>query len=473
VGVPRLCAAALCASLLAPALAEAQAREVWKSRDGGSSFDVGAFYKVLGTAVRNQSGLVEGTEALQRLFDQVRVAWPALEVADTGTIPDSGASLANTARVWGRLLWKNRVELSAGWQVDATVASDAALKGGAWLGSPVSIADRQAAGNRRLVDFDHALADRGTCLLQHNLDLLAVKVVLPLGEIVVGRQVLSWGTGRFWNPTDLLSPFAPTDVDREVRHGVDAVRFSLPLSKTSLVDLLYLPQKHGWAQGGVARVQANARGFDVSVSAAKYVSDVVFGADTAGDIGPLGVHGELAYTLGLANLGGPGRVEIDERFVRGVAGLDWRPAERWTLGAEYYFNGFGAADPAGYVGKLRSDRAARGEVFGAGRHYLGLSAAHQATPLLSLQALLLANLADPSALAIPVAEYWAAQKVLVRIGGYVPIGSHPNAAMLRGLTAPDVINHSAAFVSASSSLGLRSEYGSSPWGLFAQAGIYF
>ena len=103
-----------------------------------------------------------------------------------------------------------------------------------------------------------------------------------------------------------------------------------------------------------------------------------------------------------------------------MAGVDWRPAERWTLGAEYYFNGFGAADPAGYAGVLRSDRAARGEVFGAGRHYLGLSAARQATPLLSLRMLVLANLADPSALAIPVSEYWAAQKVLVRIGGYVP-----------------------------------------------------
>jgi hypothetical protein len=470
--VSRLCAAALCASLAVPAGASAQAREVWKSQDGGSSFDLGAFYKALGTAIRNQAGLAEGTESVQRLFEQARVEWPELELADIETVPKSGASLANTGRVWGRLLWKNRIELTAGWQFDATVASDQALIGGSWLGTSALATGRQTA-SRRLVDLNHVLVDRGTFLLQHNLDLLSVKVILPRGELVIGRQVLSWGTGHFWNPTDLLSPFAPTDVDREVRHGVDAVRFSLPLSKTSLLDLLYLPQQEGWAQGGVARVQANAKGFDVSVSAAKYVSDVVFGTDTAGDIGPLGVHAEAAYTLGLANLGGPGRIEIEERFLRAVAGVDWRPAVGTTLGAEYYFNGFGATAPAGYAGKLRSDRATRGEVFGAGRHYLGLSATRQATPLLSLQMRVLANLADPSALAIPVAEWWAAQKVLVRIGGCVPMGSRPDAGLLQSLTVSDVLEGSAAFVAASSSLGLRSEYGSSPWGAFAQVGVYF
>ncbi|HUK74339.1 MAG TPA: hypothetical protein VLU99_01005, partial [Nitrososphaerales archaeon] len=271
----------------------------------------------------------------------------------------------------------------------------------------------------------------------------------------------------------LLSPFAPTDVDREVRHGVDAVRYSLPLSKTSLLDVLWLPQKQGWAQGGVVRGQANFKGFDVSLSAAKYVSDVVFGADTTGDIGPLGVHVEAGYTLGLSNLDGGGRVEVAEQFLRGVAGLEWRPAERWTVGAEYYFNGFGAGDPSGYAAKLRSPRVTSGEVFGAGRHYLGLTAVRKATQLLTLQATILGNLADPSALAVPMVEYWASQRVLVRAGAYLPLGRGPAAGPLQGLTLADVVGMSPPFVEATSTLGLRSEYGASPAGLFAQLGVYF
>ena len=468
----RLRAAALGAILLVPNPAMAQSREVWTSQDGESTLELRAFYKTLASAVRIQPDLVHGLEALHQVLDQAALEHPEIQLPAIVTLPPQGATWTNTARAWGRLLLKNRVEISAGWQVDATAASDQSLIGGAGLGGSVSIAG-SAAASRRLVDFDHVLVQRDRFLLQNNLDLLAVKVTLPKGEIVVGRQVLSWGTGRFWNPTDLLSPFAPTDVDREVRHGVDAIRYSAPLGKTSLVDLLYLPQKEGWAQGGVARVQANTRGFDVSASAAKYVSDVVFGADMAGDAGPLGVHAEVAYTLGLENLGTTRPVQVGDRFVRGVAGVEWRPAQGWMLGAEYYFNGFGAAAAAAYAAKLQSDRVARGEVFGAGRHYAGFSANWKATDLLSLQTLIVTNLEDPSTLAIPVAEYWPKQNVIVRAGGYLPVGSRPDAGLLRSLTVADVLAGSRTFLSPTSSLGLRSDYGASPWGAFAQVGVYF
>src|SRR5262249_55551714 len=348
-------AAVLAALLVAPVPAAAQAREGWRSEDGESALELRAFVKTFATAIRSQPGLVDATDALRALFDAARQAYPALQPMEAAAVPERGASSANTARAWGRLLLKNRLEISAGWQLDAVGASDRSLIDRAGLGASVPVAGSQAA-SRRFADFGRVLAGGEHYQLQSNLDLLAVKVTLPRGELVAGRQVLSWGTGRLWNPTDLLSPFAPTDVDREVRHGVDAIRYSMPLGQTSLVDLLYLPQRDGWAQGGVARVQANARGFDLSASGAKYVADVVFGADTAGDVGPLGVHAEVAYTLGLENLGTGAPVKVGERVVRGVAGVDWHPVDKWIVGAEYYFNGFGADDPAGYARALRSDR---------------------------------------------------------------------------------------------------------------------
>jgi hypothetical protein len=468
----RAAAAALCSILAAPAVAAAQSPEVWHSADGESALELRGFFKTLGSGLRAQPELVEITEGLQALIGQAAIEHPDVPLPQVSSVPLYGASSANTARAWGRLLLKNRVEISAAWQVDASVASDRSLIENGGLGTTLPVAGSQAA-SRRFVDFGHVIASGEHYQVQSNFDLMAVKVTLPKGEIVVGRQVLSWGTGHLWNPTDLLSPFAPTDIDREVRHGVDAVRYSVPLGKTSLLDLLYLPQKEGWAQGGVARVQANARGFDVSASLAKYVSDVVVGADTAGDIGPLAVHAEAAYTMGLENLGTEESVTVGERFVRAVAGVDWHPAAKWIVGAEYYFNGFGAENPAGYAAKLRSDRVVRGEVFGAGRHYAGLTVNWKATDLLTMQSIVLANLADPSALAIPVAEYWAKQNMILRVGGSIPIGARPSAAVLGGLTASDLVFGSPAYVAAVSSLGLRSEYGAAPWGLFAQLGIYF
>ncbi len=470
--VPRLTLVTLCLVLLVPLTAAAQAAgQVWTSSDGKSSLELRGFYKTIGSAVWIQPGLVKSTEALKSLVDRAQVAEPQLDLPSVESFPAFGATLGNTVRTWGRLLLKNRVEVSAGWQVDASILSDPAFAGGTAPGSALQVTRTQAAA-RRLVDFDHVLVDRGRFVLQDNLDLLAVKVTLPRGEIVAGRQVLSWGTGRLWNPTDLLSPFAPTDVDREVRHGVDAVRFSMPLGKTSLLDVLYLPQKEGWAQGGVARVQANFKGFDVSASAAKYVSDVVVGADTAGDLGPLGVHAEAAYTHALSTPDPQLAADAGQRFVRAVAGVDWRRGD-WILSAEYYFNGYGAADAQGYAAKLRSDRIVRGEISGAGRHYIGFSTVWKTTELLSVQTLVISNVRDPSAIVIPVLEDWARQNVIVRAGGYIPIGARPDATALESLTVSDVVLRSDAFVNAASSLGLRSEYGSSPWGLFAQVGVYF
>jgi hypothetical protein len=460
------------ALVAAPGPAAGQAREVWASEDGRSTLELRAFYKLFGAGVRLQPGLRDATQALADLLRRARIEQPDAPLPDVVTLPGIGGSTAQTVRGWGRLLIENRVELSAGWQVDATLASDAALIGTGSFGRAVSVAGSEAA-SRRLGDFDRVLVDRGDFLLQHNLDLLAVKFILPKGELVVGRQVLSWGSGRFWNPTDLLSPFAPTDVDREVRHGVDAVRFSMPLGKTALLDLLYLPQQEGWAQGGVARAQVNVRGFDLSASAAKYVSDVVIGTDLAGDVGPLGVHAEVACTLALENLGTSAPVEVGERFVRGVAGVEWRPADKWVVGGEYYFNGAGAREVADYALELRGERVTRGEVFGAGRHYVGLTAGWQATDLLSAQVLMIANLADPSALVVPVIEHWARQRMIVRAGGYLPLGAAPDPGPLRRLTVADVLSRNAAFTRATSSLGLRSEYGASPAGVFAQLGIYF
>jgi hypothetical protein len=444
-----VCATTICAAMLAAAAAAQPPGR--PADDSDTAVDAGAFFKTLDSAVRMQPRLVEATDALRRLLAQVRLEHPDLSLPEIAAPPSSGTSSANIARVWGRKLFNDRIELSAGWQVDATFASDPALTGASQLGGSVSIAGNEATSRRRLIDFDHVLVDRDNLLLQHNLDLLAVKVKLPTGEIVVGRQVLSWGAGHFWNPTDLLSPFAPTDVDREVRHGVDAVRYSVPLSSTSLVDLLYLPQKEGRAQGG---------------------ADLVVGADASGDVGPLGVHAEVAYTRNMPSLD-EGSADAGQRFVRGVAGVDWRPADKWTVTAEYYVNGFGAGDTSGYADRLHSDRVVRGEVFGAGRHYIGLSAAWRRSELLSWHTLVVANVADPSALVVPVAEYWAAQKVLLRIGGYVPAGAHPDSVALQRLTPADVLAASPGFRAATRSLGLRSEYGASPWGVFAQLGIYF
>lgn len=353
----------------------------------------------------------------------------------------AGAMDAQLLRVQSRFLFEDAFELDVAWQLQFLLATDPAFVGGTSLSG--TIGGTGAGPQRRLFAGEGQLAATGTSVLSHNLDRLALKMALPFGDLTIGRQVLSWGTGRFFNPTDVLSPFPPTVIDREVRRGFDAVRLAIALGDTTQLDLLWLPQPSSEDDGGVARFQTNLFGWDASISAGKYVRDFVIGFDLVGDVGPVGVHAEGAYTIEWLKTGGVG-----EHFFRGVAGADFRPHEKVVLTLEYSFNGYGTTDPARYVQVLSSARARRGEVFGAGKHIVAAAASYRANDLLSGSLAVLCNVADPSALAIASVEYSIAQTVLLRAGAYVPMGRPPEGGQL------------------------RSEYGSGGFGGFAQLGVY-
>ncbi len=463
---PPLAVAILLALGLAPGVA--RGAEVWASEDDRAALELQAYYKSGWTALVLQPGLARGTEALAGLADAAREELPsslAARLPPVTALPRTGAVLTQAGRVWGSLRFAERYELQAGYELDSLTASDPALMTGRALGAGLA---EDGRARRRLVDLDPTLASSDAARLEQNLDLLALTARTRSADLTVGRQVLSWGSGRLWNPTDLLSPFAPTDLDREVRRGVDALRVSVPLALTAQLELLYLPQPHPDEQGAVLRAQSNVGGFDLAPSVAKYVRDAVFGLDAVGDLGPVGVHAELAATVAFDRAPAGDR----DRFLRTVGGIDLLPSDVVALTAEYYFNGWGAYRPTEYLEVMRSDRVARGEVFGAGRHYLGLVASYQPTNVLALQALGIINLGDPSALLVPVLEWWAEQHVLVRLGGTLPIGRRPDPGALERLTVTDLAGPSADFRAATGSLGLRSEYGASAYGLFAQVAVY-
>ncbi len=456
-------------------LEPARAGELWRTDDGVWSLEGSGFYKPYGAWLVMPRGLVEGLGALQSVLDETRPLLPPEAAAslpqDVG-VPWQATMGSHTVRLSGRLLWAERLELAAAWQASAVMGSHPSVAVGGTTSS--LLGGGLTAARRRLWDVEPLLVNEPGLRLQHGVELLSLKYQTPGATLVVGRQVLSWGTGRLWNPTDLLSPFAPTDVDREVRRGVDALRLSLPLGAVSQLELLWLPQQVVADNGGVVRALTNVGGFDLSLSLAKYVRDVVVGGDFSGDVGALGVHGEAAWTLPLEGLEeGLAATRVRGDFVRAVAGVDFRPGEQWMVTAEYYFNGHGASRVEEYAARLRDERVVRGEVFGAGRHYGGLVVSWLADDLLTVQMTALANLTDPSVMVVPALEYWFEQRVLIRAGGYLPLGARPDADVFRRLTPADVLGGSTAWAEAVSGFGLRSEYGATPSGFFAQVGIYF
>ncbi|MBL8923729.1 MAG: hypothetical protein JNJ54_33045 [Myxococcaceae bacterium] len=453
----------------------ARAMEVLHT-DGGVVLEASGFAKSFVSSVWLQPSLVDGTRALQAVIDEVRPLVPpelASQVPADVRLPSHVLLSAQVARVAAKARYRELVSVDVAWQLTASLVSDAKFAAGSSLAGTIGGASSLAGAQRRLVDFEPVLATSGGLRVEHQLDRLNVRVALPFGDLTLGRQVLSWGSGRVWNPTDVLSPFPPTVVDREVRRGFDAARLALALGPTTQLDLLYLPQRRAADNGGVARFQTNVAGWDGAVSFGKYVSDLLVGLDVVGDVGPVSVHGEAAYTIALSGLGVAGeQVRVNEHFLRAVVGAEWRPHEKVLLGAEYHYNGFGALTPADYLSKLSSARVTRGEVFGAGRHAAAVMAVWQAHELAALSLVTLANLQDPSVLFIPSLEWSFAQSVLVRAGANLPVGARPDADVFKRLGAADVVFQSDAFTTATKTLGLRSEHGTSPWAAFVQVGLY-
>ncbi|MDH4224054.1 MAG: hypothetical protein OEW12_00215 [Deltaproteobacteria bacterium] len=57
----------------------------------------------------------------------------------------------------------------------------------------------------------------------HELDRAYLAVWGDGFQLKMGRQVIGWGAGRFWKPTDVFGTFSPTDPDTAYKPGVDSV----------------------------------------------------------------------------------------------------------------------------------------------------------------------------------------------------------------------------------------------------------
>lgn len=318
--------------------------------------------------------------------------------------------------------------------------------------------------------------DTGDALvLRHRVDRLLLSLDVPHLRVALGRQPVSFGTGRIFTPLDLVNPFHPATIDTEYKPGVDALRIDAtfgistqlgvvaawagePLlgddaDPAELADLVFAGT--GQATVGVT----DLLGFAGLVRA-----EPVFGLGTASSIGPVGVHAEAALTL----------PEGEDPFVRAVAGADGRPTTTTTLSGEVYLQSFGATDPEDYLAAAESERFARGEIWQMGQLYAALAVAQEITPLVWANASVVANLRDPSALVALGGSWSVADDADVVFGGYLGVGEAPERVELDiGLDpvsgSPTVLGPTDAELAAS----VRSEFGLYPAMGYLQLRAYF
>ena len=332
-------------------------------------------------------------------FNVVGQIWPSdsliRDVAGASSIDLQGEFRLN-------LEWRR-----GGWRVDGAwqllgLHGDRLRIAGALPPGASAIFGGVPGDDRRLFDFTDVIDAGSESTLLHRLDRLSVGYASEKTVVRFGRQALSWGSGFFYAPMDLVNPFDPTTIDAEYKTGDDMLYAQVlrgdgddiqaaavfrrdPLSGSVESDEATIAVKyHGFATG-----------FEYHLLGASSFGDSVLGLSLVRSIGGANWQADLVVT--------DTDNETEFELVTNLA-YSWTFGGRNMSGViEYYFNGFGQRDgrldPASLAGNPDLiARLTRGRSFALGRHYLAGSVMIEMTPLWTLTPVLLANVADPSAL---------------------------------------------------------------------------
>ena len=228
-------------------------------------------------------------------------------------------------------------------------------------------------------------------------------------DLRVGRQRVAWGTGRFWNPVDLLNPVNPIALERDERVGVDAVLAEHKLGPLARISAVYVPPQDGVDSSAALNWHANAAGIDYSLIGGRFRSEKVVGGDLATQVAGAGVRAELTHH----------EPADASAYHRALVAVDYAFPSTLTLSGELYYNGAGTPDRAAYdFASLFS-----GRIQNVGRRYLGAYAGYEITPLLKWVNYLVLNLDDRSRFYSPALVYSLRANIDVTAGAQLFGGS--------------------------------------------------
>lgn len=213
-------------------------------------------------------------------------------------------------------------------------------------------------------------------------------------DATLGRQAIGFGRIVIASPLDVIAPFPPEALDTDVRPGVDALRVTAHYGldgQFAAVAVLGDVSRH---DSYLATWADNHAGIDLLALGGVLRERPMFGLGLAGSIGTLGLKGEAALYQG-EQVDEPGG-DLRRHMLIAAAEGWYRFDSGITLVAQYLHNGAGASDPADYPQVTRSAPVQEGLTALLGRHYLLAAPSYEMHPLVTLNGLLIWNLADAS-----------------------------------------------------------------------------
>ncbi|MBI3592104.1 MAG: hypothetical protein HY099_01215 [Nitrospirae bacterium] len=211
------------------------------------------------------------------------------------------------------------------------------------------------------------------------------------GDVIIGRQRVAWGTGKFWNPTDLFNPYNPLGVERDERPGVDALKWEQSTGPLSKIAAVYAHRNTKTGEKTALKYRTNLNGYDFSIMTGKFADTDVIGMDFSGSIGDVGIHGEGVYRIN----------GIARHKPSLVLGGEYTFRSSLYLLLEYYYNDEGQKNSYEYD----IQRLLAGEIVNLGREYLGVSAGYDFSGILRGDLYSIYNIRDKSIFIQPAIRY--------------------------------------------------------------------
>lgn len=204
----------------------------------------------------------------------------------------------------------------------------------------------------------------------------------------LGRQIVTFGSAKIINPTDVITPFGLNTIDTEERPGSDALRLKyfnsgLTLDGGFLAGHNFEEKLNAWFVKGGLNFQKN----DAYLMFMNFRGDnQLLGFNWEGSIGGATGWAEGSFASGQAD------------YFRFSAGLEYFFVGQWTIFGEYHFNGIGTLNKNDYL-KVATDPAfIAANLFLVGKDYFSLFVNKELSPLVILSLGGTANLYDWSTL---------------------------------------------------------------------------
>lgn len=228
-----------------------------------------------------------------------------------------------------------------------------------------------SATAKQVMGLSWNVIDKENFKLNHFIDRLYFRQGLKYGDITIGRQRISWGTGRIWNPTDLFNPLNPANYSKIEKDGADAISVKLNFDNFTDLNVVYNPQKIIKNSNTGFRFRTNFQAFDISLMGGYFDKRIVTGFDFAGNMFDAGIRGEGIVSMD--------EDDLSDNFIKYIFGLDNQFTSKLYGVIEYHFNGEGAKNISDYD----FEKIAKSNILNLGRNYLFISATYQLSLVLN------------------------------------------------------------------------------------------